>query len=140
MEFEDIMGQLKEIMDSQEKSQHLHRGEKWQYSWDNDRIHEGADVEKVGITAEDRYPLPALSSDMHKVIENVHAWLQQQMELYLEEQGDDALDVDACKAHLQSLFMDHYKLQSIQANVDSLRDTYEAIVLAGGGYIAARHR
>lgn len=140
MEFEDIMGQFRAAMSTPEKIQHKSRGERWQYSWDNDKIHQGADLERVGFREEDRYPLPPLSSDMHKVIENVHAWLQQQMEKWIEDQGDEPLEVESCKNELKRLFDDVYKPEWIQANVASLRETYEAIVFADGGYPAAAYR
>ena len=140
MEFTEIMREFKAIMETPESYQYLERGEKWQYSWDNDRIHQGADLEAAGFTDEDRYPLPALSSDMHKVIENVHAWLQQGMEKYIEEQEETPLDVEECKKELKRLFDEGYQDDWIKANVESLRETYEAIVLAGGGYVTAEHR
>lgn len=140
MEFMDIMQEFRAIMETPKSYEHLERGEKWQYSWDNDRIHQGADLEKVGFTKEDRYSLPALSSDMHKVIENVHAWLQQHMEKYVEDQRDEPLNVEECKKHLSNLF-DHYCEQDwVQANVLSLPETYNAIIVAGGGYVPARNR
>lgn len=140
MEFMDIMKQFKAIMESPKSYEHLERGEKWQYSWDNDKIHQGADLEKVGFKEEDRYSLPPLSSDMHKVIENVHAWLQQEMEKWIEQQGDGPLKVEACKEELARLFRKGYKKEWVQANVESLRDTYLSIVYAEGGYVPAKDR
>lgn len=140
MEFEDITKEFKTIMDSPEIAQYKSRDEQWQYSLDNDKIHQGADLEKVGFRDGDRYPLPPLSSDMHNVIENVHAWLQQEMEKWIEAQGDAPFQVEECKKELTRLFIDVYQHSSIQANVLSSRETYEAIVLAGGGYVANVHR
>lgn len=140
MEFKDIMQEFRAIMESPESYEHLERGEKWLYSYDNDKIHQGADLEQVGFTEEDRYSLPALSSDMHKVIENVHAWLQQEMEKYVEAQGDEALEVEECKQHLRDLFDQYCEQDWVQANVLSLPDTYNAIIIAGGGCVPARYR
>jgi hypothetical protein len=53
-EFTDFMGDLKGIMDSEEVSALLGRNEQWLYSWDNDKIHRGANLEEVGIYEEDR--------------------------------------------------------------------------------------
>jgi hypothetical protein len=41
---------------------------------------------------------------------------------------------------LEGLFYDQYKREWIQKNVSSLKETYEAIVLADGGYPTAKHR
>ena len=140
MEFTEIMGKLKAASETPEHQAKLKRGERWLFSWDNDRVHTGADLEQVGITAEDRFPLPALSSDMHKVVENVHGWLAQQMQKWLEGKEDEELDVEECKKVLEGLFYDQYKREWIQKNVSSLKETYEAIVLADGGYPTAKHR
>jgi site-specific recombinase XerD len=77
---------------------------------------------------------------MHQVVENVHGWLQQQMQKWLEGQEDEKLDVEECKQVLEKLFYDQYKREWIQKNVSSLKETYEAIVLAEGGYPTAKHR
>ena len=42
-EFTDIMAQLKEILEARENSSKLRRGERWRYSYDNDKVHMGAD-------------------------------------------------------------------------------------------------
>ena len=49
------------------------------YSWDNDRIHVGADLATVGIADDMRLELPECSSDMHKVIEHVHGNIQREL-------------------------------------------------------------
>lgn len=140
MEFTDIMGQYKAVMDSEENIGLLKRGEHWLYSIDNDKIHKGADLEGVGFTEADIFYHPALSSDMHKVVENVHAWLDRKMQEWLEDKEDEKLKVEDCKEELSRLFDQVYQQEWIQANVNSLRDTYEAIVLADGGYPPAKRR
>lgn len=140
MEFEEIMGELKGVMDSAEMSSKLKRGEKWMYSWDNDKIHKGADLTKVGIMPEDSFELPELSSDMHKVVEHVHAWLQAKMQVWLLSQDEAKITVQQCKEELRRLFEQELSQDSIQADVKSLKATYKAVVEQQGGYIPAKHR
>lgn len=131
------MGDLKAVMDTPEKTALLRRNEQWRYSWDNDKIHKGANLEDVGIEEEDRFPLPELSSDMHKVVEHVHAWLDAQMQKWLEEKEGEKLTGQQCMNELVRLFEHGYPLESIQKDVKSLKATYQAIVAAEGGYIHA---
>jgi len=136
MEFEEIMGKFKAELETPENMAKLKRGERWLYSIDNDKVHQGADLERVGIQEEDIWPHPALSSDMHKVVENVHAWLEKQMQEYIRKKGAEKLDTEDCKQHLKDLFDNGYKVESIQANVRSLPWTYWEIWVNEGGYIA----
>lgn len=140
MEFEDIMGQLKATMDTTEMQRKLRRGERWLYSWDNDKVHQGADLTKVGIEASDRFELPELSSDMHKVVEHVHAWLQARIQLWLEGKDEVKVTVQECKNELKRLFEQELTLEAIQKDVDSLKQTYQAVIDHTGGYITAKDR
>ena len=140
MEFEDIMGQLKTTMDSPRMAQLLRRREQWLYSWDNDKIHQGADLTKVGITAADRFELPELSSDMHKVVEHVHAWLQLKMQEWLEGKEEAKITAQDCKDELTRLFEQELTAESIKRDVASLKATYQAVIDHRGGYIPAGKR
>lgn len=140
MEFEMIMGRLKAVMNSPEMTSLLRRGEKWRYSMDNDKVHVGADLTKVGIMEEDRFELPELSSDMHKVVEHIHAWLQAHMQLWLEEQDDEKLTVEECKAELTRLFEQVLTKEQIAKDVKSLKETYQAVIDRQGGYVTADKR
>jgi hypothetical protein len=139
-EFADFMGDLKAVMDSPEQSQLLRRGERWMYSWDNDKIHKGADLEEVGFEEGDRFPLPELSSDMHKVVEHCHAWLDRAMQRWLEEQEDEQLTGQQCMDELVRLFEQELPLEGIRKDVKSLKDTYRAVVAAAGGNVPAKFR
>lgn len=134
------MGKLKATMESSEMQQKLGRGQTWLYSWDNDKIHRGADLTQVGIEAEDRFELPELSSDMHKVVEHVHGWLQARMQQWLEDQDEEKITVEQCKAELRRLFEEELTQQSIIKDVRSLKTTYTAVVTHQGGYIPAADR
>lgn len=140
MEVNDIMKLFKEKAEEPGNMAHLRRGEHWLYSWDNDKIHKGADMSKMGIKPEHRFDLPELSSDMHKTVEHVHAWLDHHMQLWLQKQNRKELIIDACKQQLQHLFYNVLKKESIQRDVESLVETYEAIVLAGGGHVTSQFR
>jgi len=133
-------GQIKASMESGERMQLLRRGEKWLYSWDNDKVHQGADLTKVGFTAADRFELPELSSDMHKVVEHVHAWLQRKMQQWLEEQDGQKVTVQQCKAELTRLFEQELTTESIKQDVASLTATYQAVIDHRGGYVPAGAR
>ena len=140
MEFKNVMSMIKAAAESPENMALLHRGESWLYSWDNDKVHRGADLAKVGFTEADRFDLPELSSDMHKVVEHVHAWLDRKMQQWLEARGDAAVDIDEAMEELKRLFMQCYPKSAVQKDVDSLKETYKAVVDAGGGFVAAKHR
>jgi hypothetical protein len=139
-EFADFMRDLKDIMDSPEKSQLLGRNERWLYSWDNDKIHKGADLEGVGFEEGDRFPLPELSSDMHKVVEHCHAWLDAAMQRWLEEHEDEQLTGQQCMDELVRLFEEELPLEGIRKDVNSLNATYKAVIAAEGGYVEAKFR
>jgi hypothetical protein len=137
MEFEHMMKKLKLHMESPEMKQLLRRNERWLYSWDNDKVHQGADIENMGIEEEKRFELPELSSDVHKVVEHVHAWLQARMQLWLEDKDDEKITVEQCMTELIRLFEHELQLQSIRADVKSLKETYKAVIEHNGGYITA---
>lgn len=140
MEWTEIAGKIYDRAYSPENMLLLGRNEEWLFSWDNDKIHRGADLSEVGIEPEQRYYLPELSSDMHKVVENVHAWLQARMQEWLEQQDKRTLTVEACKKQLEHYFYDKLSTESIRKNVESLPETYEAIVLHNGGYVTKKRR
>jgi len=134
------MGKMKAAVEAQEHSRVLKRGERWLYSYDNDKVHMGADLTEVGIMPGDRFALPPCSSDMHKVVEHTHAWLQGQMQKWLEDMEEHRLTADACKLKLQHLVDSKLKQSSIAADVASLKDTYRAIIAARGGYPPKKYR
>jgi hypothetical protein len=140
MEFEHMMKELKQHMESPDVKKLLRRGERWRYSWDNDKVHQGADIAKMGIEQEERFELPELSSDMHKVVEHVHAWLQARMWVWLEEKDEEKLTVQQCMAELIRLFEQELQLKSIQDDVKSLKATYKAVIERRGGYITVADR
>lgn len=139
-EFEEIMGKLRATMEAPEMQQKLSRNQQWLYSWDNHKIHRGANLQTVGYEDADRFALPELSSDMHKVVEHVHGWLQARMQLWLEEQDEQKITVEQCKAELRRLFEEELSQESIKKDVASQKKTYAAVVAAEGGMIPAALR
>lgn len=114
----------------------LTQRESWQLSYDNAAVHSEAERVVEGIN---RLPHPRKSPDMHKVVEHMHAWLTQKMQVWLLSQEGHRVDADAAKQQLQDLFYS-YDAASIMADVDSLPGTYKAIVAAGGSYPIKRYR
>lgn len=139
-EFVEVMASIREALLARENRKKLRAGERWLYSYDNDKVHMGADLREAGIELRERFDLPACSSDMHKVVEHVHGWLQGKMQKWLEDMDDARLTVDACKAELDRLFYQVLTTNSIAADVATLKDTYRAIVRAEGGYPPKKHR
>lgn len=139
-EFTEIMGTIKEKLYIRENRKKLQAGECWLFSYDNDKVHMGADLRQAGIEPRDRFDLPPCSSDMHKVVEHVHGWLQARMQKWLEGMDEQQLTVDACKQELARLFYQVLQIKSIADDVASLKDTYRAIIRADGGYPAKKHR
>lgn len=105
------------------------------YSWDNDKIHKGADLATVGIADDMRLELPALSSDMHKVIEHVHGRIDNHFQKWLWGFKEGKPKVAECKRKVMEIFQTKITQESIMNDVHSLHVTYRAIVKAKGGYI-----
>jgi hypothetical protein len=139
-EFTEVMKYIKSAVEASVNSRKLKRGEKWLYSYDNDKVHVGADLTKVGIMPASRFELPACSSDMHKAVEHIHAWLEMKMQQWLEDMEESSLNAEQCKRQLQKFFCEDLQQSSIAADVASLKDTYRAIIAAGGGYPAKKYR
>lgn len=107
---------------------------RWLLSQDNSTAHTSADLVGLRIWPADRIlSLPALSPDMHKVVEHVHAWLTQQMTDWRYAEWPRRPSLEECKSKLVELFFS-YKAGSIQADVNSLPATYQAIIDSDGMY------
>jgi hypothetical protein len=152
MEFEDVMGKVKAAAEAKltPKLRGVGGGMKIMYSWDNDKIHAGADVKEKGFTLEVRLALPPCSSDMHKVIEHVHARLQAKFQDWLLSYPGDKPSIAECKAKVEELFWHHESVAKggrergcvgpVCKDVDTLPDTYRAILRANGSYPAKQYR
>lgn len=145
MEFEDVMETIKK--DAENKLEDALRAAGLdktaiKYSWDNDKIHKGANLARVGFTADMRLELPPLSSDMHMVIEHVHAQIQKHFDNWLWGFDVGKPTVQQCKDKVQEIFWgpdeDHQLItkDSITEDAHSLHFIYQAVINARGGYIA----
>ena len=138
-EFEDVMECIRKDAEKKLKAHLKAAGRDCGdilYSGDNDRIHQGADLATVGIADDMRLELPELSSDMHKVIEHVHARIQYHFDNWLWDFDGGKPKVEDCKEKVLQIFNDLISQESIKADVYTLHKTYHAIIKADGGYIA----
>lgn len=142
MEFEEVMGAIKEKAEAMLQPAMAAAGgkPKIMYSWDNDKIHAGADLERVGITSSMRLELPPLSSDMHKVIEHVHAQVQRKFDDWLWDYEGQGPTAQECMDQVEAIFRQQITTESIFRDVHSLHATYAAIIAAEGGYPAPKFR
>ena len=143
MEFEDVMDQIRQHAEAklapELKAAGLDCGDIL-YSWDNDRTHVGAELATVGIADDMRLELPECSSDMHKVIEHVHANIQREFDEWLWGFTTGKPTVQECKDKVEEIFTQVVSSDSVKSDVYSLHKTYDAIIKANGGYIAKTFR
>lgn len=109
----------------------------WLLSSDNDSAHTRARLNELGIWSDDdRFDLCALSPDLHKVVEHVHAYLSQALQAWRRSLWPQKPTKDECMSKLEELFYS-VQLASIQADVDSLPYTYQAVIDNAGLYAPA---
>jgi hypothetical protein len=137
-EFAEVMGIIREsaefLLGSPEE-----RSTPIMYSWDNDRVHKGAheELEQDGWDLQNhRMELPELSSDMHKVIEHIHAQLQCWFEQWLQEREESEVTVEEAMQKLDQFFYDKVTWEAVTADVLSLKKTYKGIIAIGGRWPA----
>jgi hypothetical protein len=129
-EFPLLVGGLMEVLQSRRAEAGLQENEDWVLSFDNATPHTGAaDMVDEGH----RFPLPPNSPDMHKVVEHVHPFVCQRMDKWVQQQGNRKFTMAECKQQLRDIAQQISK-HSVHRDVMSLRDTYSAIVAAGGRY------
>jgi hypothetical protein len=110
------------------------------WSFDNDRVHEGALTElrwRGLVTANNRAPLPPHSPDMHKVIEHCIGRLTSMVVAELADTEDVHLSVAHWQARLQDMFFNGISAESIAKDVASLS---QAIIDVGGALPAKKFR
>lgn len=108
------------------------------YSFDGASAHWSVEIlERLGIVGDVRFPLPAKSPDMHKVIEHVFGRLKPQFRDWLYHHPAKR-EVAAYMAEVERLF---WKVPAvagkdvIDGDVQSLHGTYEKVIAAKGGEI-----
>lgn len=116
------------------------------WSLDNTNIHKCAianwgtnpDLTKLGIDGQLLLP-PPYSPDLHKVVEHVHAQLCQEFYKWLH--GSEPLhDIQAYFAQLEKIFKKIITAKSIQKDVQSLLQTYDAVIECEGQYPPKKFR
>lgn len=133
-EYEDSIWDLACFMEQLEDDLDLPAHQPWLLSMDNDSTHAAADLAGLGIwPAERRFPLPALSPDMHKAVEHVHGWLCAKMQKWRRSFFPRKPSNQDVIKHLTELFYS-YDPVAIQKDIDSLPETYKAIIHAAGMY------
>lgn len=96
------------------------------FSFDNATIHDMEVLEEVGITWENRVPLPPRSPDMHKVIEHVFGTLEGAMQEALHEDHSLTRGREYA-ALLRTLFKQRITALSIQKDIRSLYPLYDML-------------
>jgi len=139
-EFREIIKDMKAVLCQRSNRKKLKDGEHWILSIDNDSRHHAARLHTHGVWLnKDRLDLPPLSPDMNKVVEHVHAWLTKKMRSWLRSRaGNKPTPHEAMKQCKE--FFSQYPMESIQADVDSVKATYAAIQQQAGMYPAAKFR
>lgn len=108
------------------------------YSFDNAPVHQGADLQALGLKGSKRAPLPPSSPDMHKCIEHVFGTLTRAMQKSLHR--NTMLTTAAeYRAEVENLFKTIITPTSVQKDVNTLRDTYHAIRDEVAGDWPAKH-
>lgn len=133
-EYEDCIWDLNLNLDTISERLGLQRHPPWLLSQDNSTAHTKAELASLGIWPAGRLlSLPALSPDMHKVVEHVHAYLTQAMTAWRYARWNNKPNDKECIAKLVELFF-AYPAASVQADINSLPATYQAIINSGGLY------
>lgn len=123
------------------------RGHKWLaaagrrarplWSFDNDKIHQNVQARaSLQINANNRYPLPANSPDMHRVVERCIGRLKARFQKWLYEQPAPRT-VSEYKAALVNIFFKSPTVASaktIAADVDKLPELFPHILAAQGDW------
>lgn len=113
------------------------------WSFDNDRIHQGAlpELQLRGISSSsNRAPLPPHSPDMHKVVEHCIGRLTSMVDAELADTEDVQQSVAYWKGRMEHFFFGSITADSIARDVGSLGDTYRAIQEVQGAWPAKTYR
>lgn len=138
MEANDIVKQLLEELSRRKLELGMKRTEKFWICFDKATVHN--QVQQILGTQAKVWPQPAKSPECNKPIEHVHGWIDADMHKWLrrvrrQEQGH-RITVEECKAKCTELFK-NIPASTVAADVETLPKTWQAIVDADGGHIAA---
>ena len=133
-EYEDDIWELACFLKELRQVAGLRRTDRWLLSMDNDSAHAAANLAGLNIwPANARFTCPPLSPDIHKAVEHVHGYLGGAMHSWRRHMLPNKPSHADCMKHLEELFMS-YPPAAIQADIESLPETYQAIIDAAGMY------
>jgi hypothetical protein len=116
----------------------MKRSEKFHICYDHASVHN--QVQQIIGTKALIWPQPAKSPECNKPIEHVHGWIDRDMHKWMRQTRTvdprHKFTVDECKQKCLDLFF-RIPASTIAADVDTLPDTWKAIVDAGGDHIPA---
>ncbi len=108
------------------------------WSYDNPSIHD-VDLTDLGITEDDRAPLPPQSGDMHKVIEHVHARVCDAFREWVAR-NPRVTSPTQLRNQFEALFYEVITPASVHADVQSLPALWQWIRDHNGDYAPASLR
>lgn len=115
----------------------------WLLSMDNEKIH-GTGWKQIkqelNLDESKRLPLPAKSPDMHKVIEHVMAIIKSEFRKELGRLPNERLTAQGYCDLLKNIFDNKITKTGVMRDVESLVDTYKAIVARKGGWPDKKYR
>jgi hypothetical protein len=138
-EFNDILEELKTVLQSRKREAGLHPDDEFIICLDHATAHnQAAQILGAGWQL---LPHPAHSPDCNKPIEHVHGRMDAEMHQWLVRVREQQPGVDPspeqCKAQLVNFFH-QITPASIAADVRTLPDTWREIVNKAGAYICNR--
>jgi hypothetical protein len=137
-EANDIVKQLLQELSRRNLELGMKRTDKFWICYDKATVHN--QVQQILGTQAKVWPQPAKSPECNKPIEHVHGWIDADMHKWLRrvrrQEAGHRITPEECKAQCTELFK-KIPASTIAADVDTLPDTWQAIIDAGGGHIAA---
>lgn len=101
------------------------------YAFDNASIHNAA---KATMPHSALLPIPAWSPDFMKAIEHNHQYVCDKFEKLVMSVGDQKKTSEWFRSKLESTFYEQSTPARVGADIKSLKQTYQGIIAARGGY------
>lgn len=136
-EADDIVKRLLHVLSERKIEAGLRRNDKWYICFDHASVHNNV-ASLLGRNAE-LWPQPAHSPDFNKPIEHVHSQVDAAVKGWLKQQRQQNPQHRITPAEsMQQVEDAFYRISttSIKADIESLPNTWQAVVANGGGYVA----
>ena len=107
------------------------------FAFDNNHIHHDVQEhpEMLGLAPANILKLPNYSPDFNKAIEHNHAYTQSAFMAELRDHPfDEPLDPVKLRQLLERVFFHHTTVKMVCTDVDSMRQTWDAVIERKGGY------